>query len=163
MLVGTEDGMLFQFDIHLMEHGEVITRLSPLSLITHPGGNPGANLQFISHRCYLREVAFEWELTEEAIYLPLRCLQGGLWSPLFLITSASSSSHSPLLLFPTRCFFSSSTACSVGSHNLYRSCPGISILHTKLSLSLLGKSCAWGARTGCCSSSISTLWSTTRL
>ena len=29
----------------------------------HPGGNPGANLKSISHRCYLQEVAFEWELT----------------------------------------------------------------------------------------------------
>ena len=44
----------------------------------HPGGNPGANLESISHRCYLREVAFEWELTEETIYLPLGCLQGGV-------------------------------------------------------------------------------------
>ena len=43
----------------------------------HPGGNPGANLKSISHRCYLREVAFEWELTRETIYLPLGCLQGG--------------------------------------------------------------------------------------
>ena len=25
----------------------------------HPGGNPGANPKSISHRCYLREVAFE--------------------------------------------------------------------------------------------------------
>ena len=37
----------------------------------HPGGNPGAILETISHRCYLREVAFEWELTKEAIRLPL--------------------------------------------------------------------------------------------
>ena len=44
----------------------------------HPGGNPGANLESISLRCYLREVAFEWELTKEAIYLPLGCLQGGV-------------------------------------------------------------------------------------
>ena len=28
-------------------------------------GNPGANLNSISHRCYLREVACEWELTEK--------------------------------------------------------------------------------------------------
>ena len=39
--------------------------------------NPGANLKSISHRCYIREVAFEWELTKETIYLPLDCLQGG--------------------------------------------------------------------------------------
>ena len=43
----------------------------------HPGGNPGANLKSISHRCFLLEVAFEWELTKETIYLPLGCLQGG--------------------------------------------------------------------------------------
>ena len=43
----------------------------------HPGGNPGANLMYISHRCYLREVAFEWELTNETFNLPLACLQGG--------------------------------------------------------------------------------------
>ena len=43
----------------------------------HPAGNPGANLQPISHRCYLWEVAFEWELTTETINLPLGCLQGG--------------------------------------------------------------------------------------
>ena len=38
--------------------------------------SPGANLLSISHRYCLREVAFEWELTQETIYLPLRCLQG---------------------------------------------------------------------------------------
>ena len=43
----------------------------------HPGGNPGENVKSISHRCYLREVAFEWELTKETICLPLGCLQGG--------------------------------------------------------------------------------------
>ena len=43
----------------------------------HPGGNPGANLKSISHRCYLREVAFEYKLTQETIYLPLGSLQGG--------------------------------------------------------------------------------------
>ena len=43
----------------------------------HPGGNPGANLKSISHKCYLFEVAFVWELTEETIVLPLGCLQGG--------------------------------------------------------------------------------------
>ena len=46
----------------------------------HPGGNPGENLRSTSHRCYLREVACEWELTKETIYLPLGCLQGGLLS-----------------------------------------------------------------------------------
>ena len=43
----------------------------------HPGGNPGANLKSTAHRCYLREVAFEWALTKETIYLPLGCLQAG--------------------------------------------------------------------------------------
>jgi hypothetical protein len=45
-----------------------------------PGGNPGANRKSISHRCYLREEAFERELTKETIYLPLGCLQGGTLS-----------------------------------------------------------------------------------
>ena len=44
---------------------------------SHLGGNPGANLKSISHRCYHREVAFEWELTKETIYLSLGCLRGG--------------------------------------------------------------------------------------
>ena len=43
----------------------------------HPGGTQGANLKSICHRCYLREVAFECELTKKTIYLPLGCLQGG--------------------------------------------------------------------------------------
>ena len=47
---------------------------------THPGGNPGANLKSISNRCNLREVAFEWELTNNTISLPLGCLQGGCGS-----------------------------------------------------------------------------------
>ena len=47
---------------------------------SHPGGNPVANLKSISHRCYLFEVAFVWELTEETIDLPLGCLQGGPFS-----------------------------------------------------------------------------------
>ena len=47
---------------------------------THPGGNPGANLKSISHRCHPILVAFVWELTKETIHLPLGCLQGGLQS-----------------------------------------------------------------------------------
>ena len=43
----------------------------------HPGGNPGANLKSISHRCHPILVAFAWELTKETIVLPLGCLQGG--------------------------------------------------------------------------------------
>jgi len=42
-------------------------------------GNPGATLKSISHRCYLFEVAFVWELTKETIVLPMGCLQGGIW------------------------------------------------------------------------------------
>jgi len=47
------------------------------SASSHPGGNPGANLKSIPHRCYLREAAFVWEFTKETIHLPLGCLQGG--------------------------------------------------------------------------------------
>ena len=47
----------------------------------HPGGNPGANRKSISHRCYLFEAAFEWELTKETIYLPLGCFKGGVANP----------------------------------------------------------------------------------
>ena len=43
----------------------------------HPGVELRANLKSIFHRCYLREAAFERELTNETIYLPLGCLQGG--------------------------------------------------------------------------------------
>ena len=53
------------------------TRL-PLSMRCHPGGNPGANLKPISHRCYIRKVAFARELTKEIILLPTGCLQGGV-------------------------------------------------------------------------------------
>ena len=42
----------------------------------HPGGNPGANLKPISHRCHPMLVTFVWELTQEITYLPLGCLQG---------------------------------------------------------------------------------------
>ena len=42
-----------------------------------PGGNPGANLKSMTHRFYLREIAFEWELTKETINFPLGRLQGG--------------------------------------------------------------------------------------
>ena len=45
--------------------------------LLHPGGNPGANLKSISHRCYLCEVASGRELTEETIVWPLGCLQSG--------------------------------------------------------------------------------------
>ena len=44
---------------------------------SHPGGNPGANLKSISHRCHPILVAFVRELTQETINLPLGCLEGG--------------------------------------------------------------------------------------
>jgi hypothetical protein len=47
------------------------------ALSTRPGGNPGANLKSTSHRCYLFEEAFVWDLSKETIHLPLGCLQGG--------------------------------------------------------------------------------------
>ena len=40
----------------------------------HPGGNPGANLKSISHRCHPILVEFVWELTQENIDLLLGCL-----------------------------------------------------------------------------------------
>jgi len=42
-----------------------------IQVTLHPGGNPGANLKSISHKCHLFEVAFVWELTKETIVLPL--------------------------------------------------------------------------------------------
>ena len=36
-----------------------------------------ANLKSISHRCYLFDIAFVWELTKETVHLPLGSLQGG--------------------------------------------------------------------------------------
>ena len=56
-----------------LKDGRAVIFVSP-----HPGRNPGANLESISHRCYLFEVAFVCELTKETIHLPLgRRLQGG--------------------------------------------------------------------------------------
>ena len=52
--------------------------LTTLLFGRHLGGNPVADLKSISHRCYLREVAFEKELTKNNMYLPLGCLQGGV-------------------------------------------------------------------------------------
>ena len=44
----------------------------------HPAVGLRANLESISYRCRLFEVAFVWELTKETIRMPLGCLQGGL-------------------------------------------------------------------------------------
>ena len=57
--------------------GRERARAQQLASPNRPGGNPGANLKSISHRCYLFEVAFVWELTKETVVLPLGCLQGG--------------------------------------------------------------------------------------
>jgi len=51
---------------------------SPPEPYIRPGGNPGANLKSIAHRCLPILVAVVWELTKETIDLPLSCLQGGL-------------------------------------------------------------------------------------
>ena len=37
-----------------------------------------ANLKSITDRCYLFEAAFNWELTQETIHLPLGFLKGGV-------------------------------------------------------------------------------------
>ena len=44
---------------------------------SHPGVELRENLESISHRYHLFEVAFVWKLTKETIHLPLGCLQGG--------------------------------------------------------------------------------------
>jgi len=54
-------------------------KIKQCPVLHHPGGNPGANLKSISHRCHPILVAFVWELTKETIDLPLACLLGG-WS-----------------------------------------------------------------------------------
>jgi len=43
----------------------------------HPGVELSANLESISHRCHLEDVAFVWELFKETNDLPLSCLQSG--------------------------------------------------------------------------------------
>ena len=61
---------------HLSVAVSAVCRSRPsIILLLHPGGNPGENLKSISHRCYVREVASQLELTTET-YLPLDCLQG---------------------------------------------------------------------------------------
>ena len=67
----------------------------------HHVGNPGANLESIFHRCYLREVAFECELTKETIYLPLGCLQGGC-----VPTAATPDQIASLRRFSSSCLLS---------------------------------------------------------
>jgi len=70
---------LLDIDRYLEESSAVALATSTISEFTtkkwvianHPGGNPGANIKSISHRYYLRDVAFEWELTKQTVYLPL--------------------------------------------------------------------------------------------
>ena len=50
---------------------------TPYPLNHKPYPTLEANHEQISHRCYLREIAFEWKLTKETIYLLMGCLQGG--------------------------------------------------------------------------------------
>ena len=57
--------------------GVKLAQQNRLNLQPRPVGDPEANLESISHRCYLREAALEWELTKETIDLPLSCLEGG--------------------------------------------------------------------------------------
>ena len=66
-----------QLDYRVVEDPEKAVLPDLVLPCNHPGGNPGTNLKSISHRCYLRGVTFEWELTTETIHLPLGCLQGG--------------------------------------------------------------------------------------
>ena len=73
------------------------------SISTHPGGNLGANLKSISHRCHPILVAFVWELTKETVHLPLGCLQGGsyaLKSPVHLEYPPRGSRSTKLCLIP---------------------------------------------------------------
>jgi hypothetical protein len=49
-----------------------------ISTPRHPGGNPGANLKSISHRCHPILVVFVWKLIKETMDLPLGCLQAGV-------------------------------------------------------------------------------------
>ena len=53
----------------------------------HPGGNRGANIQSISHRCHPILVAFAWKLKKETIHLPLGWPRSGrTWTPLTSLT-----------------------------------------------------------------------------
>ena len=47
------------------------SRVATRYALNHSGGNPGANLKSISHRCHPILVAFVWKMTKETIYLPL--------------------------------------------------------------------------------------------
>ena len=52
--------------VHLSSKGvRTSTADTPSRSAHHPGGNPGANLKSISHRCQPILVAFEFKLTKE--------------------------------------------------------------------------------------------------
>ena len=53
---------------------------------SHPGGNPGANIKSISHRCHLFEVAFDWELTKKLSFCPWVASRAGIEEPLLIPT-----------------------------------------------------------------------------
>ena len=61
-----------------------------------PGGNPGANLKSISHRCHPMRVAFVWDVTKETIHLPLGCSRVARVSGDFSLLAAQ---NQVLLLF----------------------------------------------------------------
>ena len=57
--------------------GLVYDDVAEILQVHHPAVELKANLNSISHRCHLFEVASVWESTTETIYLPPGCLQGG--------------------------------------------------------------------------------------
>ena len=44
--------------------------MAKFEVLPHPGGNPGANLKSISHRCHPFLVAFVWKLTKKTSICP---------------------------------------------------------------------------------------------
>ena len=66
-------------EAEVRESTQTVVRLqvSPKSLYL-AGVGLRANIESISHRCHIFEVAFVWELTEETMHFPLGCLRGGL-------------------------------------------------------------------------------------
>ena len=71
----------------------------------HPGVELRANLKSIFYRCHLFEVALVWELTNETIYLPLGCLQGGGQSELASCKDPTSTAKFPSYHIGSTFFF----------------------------------------------------------
>ena len=44
---------------HVAHHVPLQVEIIFIELMTHPAGNPGANLKSFSHRCYFREAVFD--------------------------------------------------------------------------------------------------------